>query len=372
MVIYVPKFVLYNGKLLGKHFVELRDNQIARIAPLNDLKSDKHVIEHKNSVIAPGLFDIQINGGDGVLFNDNPSLSAIRQVSKAHRRFGTTCLLPTVITDELELMREMARSVEQAFSSNVRGVKGIHFEGPFLNPDRKGVHNDSYMQQEEAKFLSILDEFHLGSVLVTLAPEKVSSDFIRNLHAREVRISVGHTAATYTQILDAYNLGITGFTHLYNAMTPTTAREPGVVGAALELQGCFSGIIADGHHVHKAVLKQALSALSSDRAMLVSDAMPCSASDITEFMLGQTKISVEGGKCLTDEGTLAGSAITLSDAVHYCLNELGLSIEEVLKMASTTPARFMGLEDQIGSLEIGTDADLILIDQNGRISTLEV
>jgi N-acetylglucosamine-6-phosphate deacetylase len=371
MVTLAPKYILFKEKLIEDHYIELRDNKITQIGPLHDLKHSDDVIEYKNSTIAQGLFDIQINGGDGILFNDAPSVASIERVSNAHRRFGTTSLLPTVISDELCLMREMARSVEQALDAKIRGIKGIHFEGPFLNPERKGVHNEKFMRQKEADFLSILDEFQLGHVLVTLAPEKVSPGFIKDLHSRGVRISAGHSAATYNQIHGAVKLGLSGFTHLYNAMTPTTAREPGVVGAALELHQCFSGIIADGHHIHKAVLKQALAALSTERAMLVSDAMPCAASDITEFMLGQRRVTVTGGKCITEEGTLAGSAITLSDAVHYCISKLGCSVEDTIKMASTTPAYFMGLSDKIGSLEIGRDADLILLKQNGDISLIE-
>ncbi|WP_025898831.1 N-acetylglucosamine-6-phosphate deacetylase [Sneathiella glossodoripedis] len=372
MLAIIPKNILTNGELLSDHYIRIRDGVIDGVIPLNEFKNDCPSIQLESSTVAHGLFDIQVNGGDGVLFNDAPTIKAIERVALAHRRHGTTLFLPTVITDDLKLLREMARAVEMAIRSKSPGIVGIHFEGPFLNPDKKGVHAARYMQQDETQFIGILDEFKLGAVLVTLAPEMVSKNFITELKKRNVKISVGHSAASFEQVQTAHELGATGFTHLYNAMKPITAREPGVIGAALSIEDTYCSLIADGFHLHPWVLKNVLTTLTSDRAILISDAMPASAAQITEFMLNNDRVLVENGRCVTTDGVLAGSAITVSDALNYCVKNLDIPLTDAHKMACSTPARFMGLQDEIGQLRPGDKANLIQIESDGSISPIDL
>lgn len=372
MITLTAKEILLKGELLSNHFIEVTEGHISRTGPISALQAKQEISDLGNVTIFPGLFDIQVNGGGGILFNDTPTVKALKNVSSAHKKFGTTAFLPTLITDDFSVMTEMANAVDCAIKNNLNGIKGIHFEGPFLNPERKGVHNSRHMALKEAQFLTLLDRFELGSILVTLAPEMVSSNFIRELVRKSVKISAGHTAATFEQTIAAINEGLTGFTHLFNAMPPLLSREPGVIGAAFQTKQTYAGLIADGHHIHPAVLTHALKTLGKERAILVSDAMPCSASDLKHFKLGDLDVTVEDKKCITSDGTLAGSAITLSDAVTYCINQLQFSAPDTFRMASLTPSQFMGLDHLQGSIEIGKAADFVSRTVDGEIRSIDL
>ncbi len=364
--------ILIEGELKSNFAITVDQNRITGVFEMGSLPDQITPVDLGNVVLLPGFFDIQVNGGAGYLFNQSPTPEAISAVAASLRSLGTTCYLPTLITDRLANVEKMAQAVQTSLQCNIPGVAGVHFEGPFLNPARKGVHNASYMAQEEKDFLNILDKFDLGSVLVTLAPEQVSDSFISELISRNVIVSAGHTTADYDQGMAAVKKGLTGFTHLYNAMPPMLSREPGIVGAALGSGVTYSGLIADGHHIHPATTKIAIKALGIDRAILVSDAMPCVGSDITHFTLGDLDVSVQDGKCVTADGTLAGSAISLADAVRYCREALLLNIEEAVTMASLTPARFMGLDQEIGSISTGKKADLVTLDAAGQFKPVDL
>ncbi|WP_169568995.1 N-acetylglucosamine-6-phosphate deacetylase [Sneathiella limimaris] len=364
MPIFTCHQIFLNGKLAEQAYVEVEDGTIISTGFLDNLPKDVAPYDLGEKTLAPGFVDIQVNGGAGILFNDKPTHETIHKVAETFRKLGTTALLPTLITDDMEKIRCMANAVETSLMMKTPGILGVHFEGPFLNPDRKGVHDAKYMNASEQEFVSILDEHDLGSVLVTLAPETVSTEFIDQLVKRKITVSAGHTNASYEQICKAAEQGLRGFTHLFNAMPPFLSRDPGVVGAAFQLEDCFSSVIADGHHIHPATLQSALQLLGPERAMLISDAMPCVGSDQDFFHLYGERISVEDGKCVTEDGTLAGSAISIADAVHYCVKVLQLPLQDVLAMSSRTPAHFIGYETA-GDLSSGMAADhLILIDSD--------
>lgn len=331
---------------------------------------DNVVIRHdiNGMRLLPGLIDLQVNGGGGVLFNDDPSVETIKAIGAAHRKFGTTGFLPTLISDDLDIMATAIETVDKAIEQGVPGVLGIHLEGPFLNEGRKGVHDASKFSSIGDAEIDLLSSLKHGKTLVTLAPEMTTPDVIRTLAQRGIIVAAGHTQASYEQTLSAMDAGLTGFTHLFNAMKPLESRQPGVIAAALEDERAWCGIIADGHHVHPAMLRMALRAKHDNQIFLVTDAMPSVGAAHKPFSLGALKISVADGKCVTDAGTLAGSDLDIISAVRNAHDLLGLPLAQAVKMASQVPARFIGLDQKLGSISIGQQADFIVIDKNFQVT----
>ncbi|MEH6526991.1 MAG: N-acetylglucosamine-6-phosphate deacetylase [Sneathiella sp.] len=353
---------------LKNHSVVIKNGKIDRICRSEDVPASCLIEDLGEHHLVPGFVDIQVNGGGGVMLNNTPDKSSIEIVAAAHRKFGTTALTPTFITDAPSKMKDMAAALEIALKENSPGIKGIHFEGPFLNIERKGIHEESFIRPMDDGFLQLIASFDLGQVIVTLAPEKVPSDYIRALVDMGVRVCAGHTSATFEQIQKAMNAGLTGFTHLHNAMPAMQSREPGVIGAALASQDSYCGVIADGHHVHRATLSATLAAKGPDRIMLVTDAMAPVGTDDTQFTLGDQLIDVREGKCTTTEGVLAGSALDMATAVRNVAELPGQNLLSAVKMASTTPATYLGLSDRIGQIRSGFDADLVLLDRDLKVT----
>jgi len=312
-------------------------------------------------MLAPGFIDCQVNGGGGVLFNDTPDVDTVRRIAAAHRRFGTTGLLPTLISDDRDVMRAALRAVAAAIAQRVPGVLGIHLEGPFLSPQRKGIHDAAKFRSADAADLDLLRAEDAGRILLTLAPEQVPASTLQQLAARGVVVAAGHTAATYAQTRAALDAGMRGFTHLYNAMSPLQGREPGVVGAALEDPASWCGVIVDGHHVHPGALRVALAAKPRGKVFLVTDAMPPVGSAQATFQLNGETITCRDGVCTNAAGTLAGSALDMITAVRNCVEMLHVPLEEALRMASAYPAAFLGLERSHGRIAPGYAADLVAI-----------
>lgn len=313
--------------------------------------------------LLPGLIDLQVNGGGGVLFNDIPSVDGIKSIGAAHRSFGTTSFLPTLISDDLDVMAKAIAAVDDAIQQGVPGVIGIHLEGPFLNTARKGVHDASKFKSIGEAEIRLMSSLKHGKTLVTLAPELTSSEVIKSLRARGVIVAAGHTQASYDQTLEALDAGLTGFTHLFNAMTPMESRVPGIIAAALEDARAWCGIIADGHHVHPAMLRLALRAKIGDQIFLVTDAMPSVGSDEKRFSLGALDVDVSGGRCVTAAGTLAGSDLDMIGAVRNARDLLHVPLEQAVRMASRIPAQFMGMGGQLGDIVAGSPANFIVINE---------
>ena len=321
------------------------------------------VVDLGGQWVVPGFIDLQVNGGGGVLFNDAPTVATLRTVVEAHRRFGTTACLPTLISDDVDTMRAAVAAVRDAIEQHVPGVIGIHLEGPHLNPERRGVHDAAQMRELDGRALELLCSLDNGSTLVTLAPEKVIGESIRQLTERGVRVFAGHSAATYEQVRAAIDCGLVGFTHLFNAMSPLTSREPGVVGAALDDPDTFAGVIADGHHVHPAALGIALRAKPRGKVFLVTDAMPSVGAAEQRFTLNSGTVTVTGGRCVTEDGTLAGSNIGMIDAVKYVVGKRLVDLHEAIRMASAYPAAALGVADRFGYARPGYRANLLVLDE---------
>lgn len=312
--------------------------------------------------LLPGFIDCQVNGGGGVLFNDAPTVDTIARIGAAHRRYGTTGFLPTLISDDFEVMREAIRAVDTAIEQGVPGVLGIHLEGPFLAPERHGAHDSGKFVVPDAAAIELASSLRHGRTLLTLAPERVPPEAIRALVARGVIVSAGHTAASYDQVRTALAAGVSGFTHLYNAMTPLTGREPGVVGAALDDADSWCGIIVDNFHAHPASFRIALAAKPRGKVFLVTDAMPPVGAESPGFSLYGEPITVEDGRCVNTAGSLAGSALDMASAVRNAVQSLGLPLQEAARMAATYPAQFLGLEGRHGRIAPGQCANFTVLD----------
>ncbi|WP_449427067.1 N-acetylglucosamine-6-phosphate deacetylase [Rhodanobacter umsongensis] len=348
--------------------VLLEGERIVNLLPPADPRV-RHAQPHDlhGAMLLPGFIDTQVNGGGGVLFNDAPTVEAIRRIGAAHRRYGTTGFLPTLISDSVDVMRAALAAVEQALAEGVPGVLGIHLEGPYLAPARKGVHDPKFFHAPGSEELALLCAPHRGVRLLTLAPEQVSLASIGALAAAGVIVSAGHTAADYATTHAALAAGVRGFTHLFNAMTPLGSREPGVVGAALEDANSWCGLIVDGHHVHPASLRVAIAAKARGKMLLVTDAMPPVGADHPEFVLNGETIIAKDGICQTAQGVLAGSALDMAGAVRNAVRLLGLPLDEAVRMASTYPAEFLGLGASHGRIAPGYQADLVVLDDDYRV-----
>ena len=311
--------------------------------------------------LAPGFIDLQVNGGGDVLFNDEPNVEGIDAIAAAHRRFGTTGLLPTLISDTTEKMRAGREAVQKAASFNP-GVLGIHFEGPWLSPEKRGVHDAAMIRSPDAQDSEFLASARDHVTVVTLAPECVPGSFIPHLVRSRIRVSLGHSMATYAETRVALGDGLTGFTHLFNAMRPLGSREPGPIAAALEAESAFFGMIVDCVHVDAAMLRLALRGKA--HPMLVTDAMPPVGGGKTDFVLYGRPITVRNGRCTTEEGMLAGAALDMATAVRNCVKHLGIALPDALRFASSNPASFIGLGNTLGRLAPGYRADMVAFRPN--------
>ena len=319
-------------------------------------------VELEGGYLVPGFIDTQVNGGGGVLFNDAPTVETIEAIAQAHRRHGTTGLLPTFISDDFDTLRCAIEAVDAAIAAGVPGILGIHVEGPFISAERRGIHAERFVRAPTEAELELLARPWRGVTLVTLAPEAVPTGAIARLRAAGVVVAAGHSTADYEATRRALDEGLDGFTHLFNAMTPFGSREPGMVGAALEDRESRFGIIVDGHHVHPASLRVALAARGLDGAMLVTDAMPPAGTAMARFELQGRTITVADAALRGDDGTLAGSALTMDLALRNAIGMLGLSLAETSRLASANPAAFLRMNTRRGTIAPGMAADLVHLD----------
>jgi N-acetylglucosamine-6-phosphate deacetylase len=361
-----------NGKILTVHGIELertllvRNGRIEAVVGAREVVGADSVIDLAGALIAPGFIDCQVNGGGGELFNDDPSVETIATIARAHRQFGTTGFLPTLISDDLDVVARAIDAVRDAIAGGVPGVLGIHVEGPFLNEERRGVHDASKLRELDADAVKLLSRPHGGVTMVTLAPERTTPAFIRELSDAGVIVSAGHTNATYDQLQPAFAAGLRGFTHLFNAMSPLGSREPGAVGAALANESSWCGLIVDGHHVHPEVMKLALRAKRHERFMLVSDAMPSVGAAMTSFVLNGRSIKVADRKLVDEEGRLAGADLDMATAVRNTVRMLGMPLVDAVRMASANPADFLALRD-VGRIAPGQRANLVLLNDELQV-----
>jgi N-acetylglucosamine-6-phosphate deacetylase len=353
--------VVTSAEVLNGATIVVEDGRIAQIGASTSEDLNVAAIDLDGGWLMPGFVDTQVNGGGGVLFNDTPTVEGIAAIGAAHRPFGTTAFLPTLISDTPDVIALALDAVDAAIEAGVPGVLGIHIEGPVISPARKGIHDPTRFQDLDDELLALLTRPRLGRVMVTLAPERVTAAQIATLTTAGVLISIGHSDADHATASAGMAAGITGVTHLFNAMSPLVHRAPGVVGAVLDDQAVYCGIIVDGFHVDDAVLRIALRARPHDRFMLVSDAMPCVGAAQKSFVLQGREIHVENGRCVGADGTLAGSDLDMAGAVRNTVDRLGVAPEIAAAMAATYPAAFLRLSQERGTLQVGRTADWVVL-----------
>lgn len=313
-------------------------------------------------MLVPGFIDIQVNGGGGALFNTAPTAQTLKTMVQAHARFGTTAMLPTVITDSIDVMQQAADVIAAAIAKAEPGILGVHFEGPHLSVPKKGVHPEQHIRPLQPAEQALYSRSDLGCRLVTVAPENVTTTQIRALKDHGVKVWLGHSNADAAQVTQAITAGASGFTHLYNAMSPLTSREPGMVGVALTDEESWCGLILDGLHIHPLAARLAILAKPKGKALLVTDAMSPVGTDDTEFAFFAGKVTRDGNKLTNDAGALAGSVLDMASAVRYAVTELAVELAEALRMAAYYPAQAMGVAERLGRISPGYQADLVLLD----------
>jgi N-acetylglucosamine-6-phosphate deacetylase len=360
--------VLTGDKLVSGQTVLLSEGRIeAVVAPADARCSGAVATDLGGQILLPGFIDVQVNGGGGALFNEEPDSETIRTIGEAHRRFGTTGFLPTLISDDLDSIGRAIGAVQESLDAGTPGVLGIHIEGPFLNWARRGVHDAKHLRLLDTSLVSLLCRLRAGKTVLTLAPEMTTPDMIAQLAAGGVLVSAGHSNASFAETTASIARGLRGFTHLFNAMAPLAPRAPGIIGAALYDDATWCGIIVDGHHVDPVMLKLALRCKRHDRFMLVTDAMPAVGSAETTFVLQGRTIRVVDGVCRDENGTLAGTALDMASAVRNAIIMLDLDIAAAARMASEYPAEFLGLGDELGRIAPGYRANLVLVDEDIRV-----
>jgi N-acetylglucosamine-6-phosphate deacetylase len=345
------------------HAVLIDGRYVTCLVPEAQIPPSTNVQKLKGGLLAPGFIDVQVNGGGGALLNASPDVATVCTIAKCHRRFGTTGLLPTVITDAPQVMHAAVAAVSAAMKME-SAVLGIHIEGPFIDEARKGAHEARYIRALTADDVAWLSQLQCGVVMLTVAPNKVTPTDIKQLTKAGLRLSLGHAEAIFAEVEAALAAGAQCFTHLYNAMSPLTAREPGMVGAALLSPEAYVGLIADGHHVSDGALRLAFAAKASDKFLLVSDAMPSAAGGPDHFLLQDRLVKLKDGRLQLADGTLAGSNLTMDGALRHCVNTLDVPLGKALQMAARNPARFLGLDKSLGHIAAGVLASIVHLDDN--------
>jgi N-acetylglucosamine-6-phosphate deacetylase len=361
-------FRLHLKKLFdGQNYI---DDQVLTISDGKIIAFDSNtskVDDVLQGLVVPGFIDLQVNGGGGALFNDSPSLKNIQTIIAAHSQFGTTAMLPTLITDKISVMEQAADAMAEAIAEKVPGIIGIHFEGPHLSVAKKGAHIEEHIRPISSQEWKVLARKDIGQILVTLAPETVNADDITRMVSLGIKVCLGHTNADFKTAQKALDAGADGFTHLYNAMSPIQGREPGVTGCALLNDKASCGLIVDGHHVDYDSCKLALKTKPAGSVFLVTDSMPPVGTNDVEFDLVGKRVLLENGRLTSITGELAGSVLDMATAVENTHLGLKLPLDEALRMASKYPANYIKQGHIRGSLTIGSQADFVELDDRFKV-----
>ena len=348
------------------HALLVEGKSIVDIVDKNNTPDNFNKIELDQGILAPGFIDLQVNGGGGVLFNNSPNKESLNTIIKAHQFFGTTSVMPTVISDSLEVLEQCIKTVTEEIKNN-SSLLGIHIEGPFFNTKYRGVHQKQYISAINSDYLNLFESLKGFPVMLTLAPECISSQQLKHLTSLGIKTLAGHSDATYDELDDAIKNGLDGFTHLFNAMGQISAREPGVVGSALHFENTFASIIVDLHHVHPSLIQLAYQLKPKGKLFFISDSMATINHGKPSFELYDEVVNESDGRLVNSEGKLAGSSITQIDAVKNAYQKCNIPLNQALAMASRYPAEYLGIENHLGSLKPGYRADLVHFDSNFKV-----
>ena len=348
------------------HALLVDGKSIVDIVDKNNTPDNFNKIELDQGILAPGFIDLQVNGGGGVLFNNSPNKESLNTIIKAHQFFGTTSVMPTVISDSLGVLEQCIKTVTEEIKNN-SSLLGIHIEGPFFNTKYRGVHQKQYISTINSDYLNLFESLKGFPVMLTLAPECISSQQLKHLTSLGIKTLAGHSEATYDELDDAIKNGLDGFTHLFNAMGQISAREPGVVGSALHFENTFASIIVDLHHVHPSLIQLAYQLKPTGKLFFISDSMATINHGKPSFELYDEVVNELDGRLVNSEGKLAGSSITQIDAVKNAYQKCNIPLNQALAMASRYPAEYLGIANHLGSLKPGYRADLVHFDSNFKV-----
>ena len=361
---------LFNGIDFIEHKVLLIDDQhIAGIVNEDAIPTDFQVKKLEGGILSPGFIDLQVNGGGGKLFNNSPDKESLNTIISAHQYFGTTSIMPTVISDSLNILQKCTDTISNEIDNN-HSLLGIHIEGPFFNVKYRGVHQKQYINTINASYLNLFETLNKFPVMLTLAPECISIKQLKHLKSLGFKILAGHTDANYDQLEEAVKYGLDGFTHLFNAMGQISAREPGVVGSAFDFDETSASIIVDLHHVHPSLINLSFKQKPKGKLFFVSDSMATINHGEPSFELYDEVVSESNGRIINSEGKLAGSSITQIDAIKNAYQKCSIPLESAISMATLYPAEYLGVSDYIGQLKKGYRADLAHFDSNFHVQNV--
>ena len=361
---------LFNGTEFIEHKALLIDGQhIAGIVNEDSVPGDFEVQMLEGGILSPGFIDLQVNGGGGKLFNNSPNKESLNTIISAHQYFGSTSIMPTVISDSLNILQKCTDVISKEINNN-DSLLGVHIEGPFFNVKYRGVHQKQYINTINASYLNLFETLDKFPVMLTLAPECISIKQLKHLKSLGFKILAGHTDANYDQLEEAVKYGLDGFTHLFNAMGQISAREPGVVGSAFDFDETSASIIVDLHHVHPSLINLSFKQKPKGKLFFVSDSMATINHGEPSFELYDEVVSESNGRIINSEGKLAGSSITQIDAIKNAYQKCSIPLESAISMATLYPAEYLGVSDYIGQLKKGYRADLAHFDSNFHVQNV--
>lgn len=363
---------IYTGNdVLVDHAVVIKDQLIDSVCPLADLPQGLETLDLNGVNVSPGFIDLQLNGCGGVMFNDEITAETMQVMHKANLKSGCTSYLPTLITSSDEDMRQAIAAARDYHAQYQNQSLGLHLEGPYLNVMKKGIHSVDYIRPSDDSMINFICENADVITKVTLAPEHNAPEHIQQLKDAGIIVAIGHTNATYAEARKGFESGITFATHLFNAMTPMVGREPGVVGAIYDTPDVYAGVIADGFHVDYANIRIAHK-IKGEKLVLVTDATAPAGADMDYFIFVGKKVYYRDGKCVDENGTLGGSALTMIEAVQNTVEHVGIALDEALRMATLYPAKAIGVEEQLGRVKQGMVANLAIFDRDFKVQATVV
>ena len=363
---------LFSGKEFFDNRALLIDGEnIIDIINEHDIPKNFEIQKLNGGILSPGFIDLQVNGGGGKLFNNSPDKESLNTIIEAHQHFGTTSIMPTVISDSLNVLKRCTTTISEEIENN-KSLLGVHIEGPFFNVKYRGVHQKQYINTINSDYLNLFENLKDFPVMLTLAPECISTKQLKHLKSLGFKILAGHTDASYDQLEEAIKYGLDGFTHLFNAMGQISAREPGVVGSALTFDNTAASIIVDLHHVHPSLIQMAYKQKPQGKLFFVSDSMATIHHGEPSFELYDEIVSESKGRIINSEGKLAGSSITQIDAIKNAYQSCNIPLNEALAMASRYPAEYLGVANYLGSLKSGYRADLTHFDLDFQVQNVWV
>ncbi len=363
---------IFCGKDFADNHALLYENEkIIEIVNESEIPKDFEIQNLNGGIISPGFIDLQVNGGGGKLFNNSPDKESLDTIISAHQYFGTTSIMPTVISDSLNVLQKCTDTISQEIDNN-KSLLGVHIEGPFFNVKYRGVHQKQYINTINATYMNLFKTLDKYPVMLTLAPECISIKQLKSLKSLGFKILAGHTDANYDQLEEAIKFGLDGFTHLYNAMGQISAREPGVVGSALDFDETWASIIVDLHHVHPSLIKLSYKQKPEGKLFFVSDSMATINHGEPSFELYDEVVSESNGRIINSEGKLAGSSITQIDAIKNAYQNCNIPLESAISMATLYPAEYLGVSNYLGKLKKGYRADFAHFDSDFKIQNVWV